>query len=70
MNHQGKTCDVVEERMQSANKAFWKDNMIIKSKDIPWRVKCQRLVDHVYAVFSFGSETCSWTQQTLEKIMA
>ena len=22
---QGKTCDAVEERMQSANKAFWKD---------------------------------------------
>ena len=66
MNRQGKTCDAVEERMQSANKAFWKDIMMFKNKDVPSRVKCQRLVDHVYAVFSFGSENCSWTQQTLE----
>ena len=68
MTRQGKTCDAVEERMQTANKAFWKDIQIYKSKDVPWRIKCQRLVDHVCAVFSFGSETWSWTQQTSEKI--
>ena len=39
MNRQGKTCDAVEERMQSANKAFWKGIMIHKSKDVPWRIK-------------------------------
>ena len=50
MNRQGKTCEAVEERMQSANKAFWKDIMTFKSKDVPWRIKCRRLVDHVYAV--------------------
>ena len=64
----GKTCDAVEERMQSANKAFWKDIKIFKSKDVLWRIICQRLVEHVHAVFSFGSETWSWTQQTLEKM--
>ena len=42
--------------------------MIYNSKDVPWRVKCQRLVGHVYPVFASGSETWSWTQQTLEKI--
>ena len=42
--------------------------MIYKSKDVPWKVKCQRLVDHVYAVFSFGSENWSCTQQTFEKL--
>ena len=68
VNRQGKTCDAVEERMQSANKAFWKGIMICKSKDVPWKVMCQRLVDHVYAVFTFGSENWSWTQQTMEKI--
>ena len=67
MNRQGKTCDAVEERMQSADKAFWKDIMIYRSEDVPWRIKCQRLVGNVHAVFSFGSETWSWTQQTLEK---
>ena len=30
MNRQGKTCDAVEERMQSANKAFWKDIIIFQ----------------------------------------
>ena len=68
LNRQGKTCDAVEERMQSANKVFWKDIVIYKSKDVPWKVKCQRLVDHVYAVFAFGSEIWSWTQQTMEEI--
>ena len=52
MNRQGKTCDTVEERMQSANKALCKDIKIYESKDVPWRIECQRLVDHVYAVFS------------------
>ena len=41
---------------------------IQRSKDIPWRIKCRRLVDHVYPVFSFGSETWSWTRQTRQKI--
>ena len=68
MNRQGKTCDAVEERMQSANNAFWEDIKKNKSKDVSWRIKCHRLVDHVYAVFSFGSETWLWTQQTLEKV--
>ena len=68
LNRQGNSCDAVEERMQSANKAFWKDIMIYKSKDLPWRVKCQRLVDHVYAVFSSGSDNWSWTEQTMENI--
>ena len=67
MNRQGKTCDAVEERMQSANKAFWKDIVIFKSKDAPWKMKCQSLVDQVYAVFAFRSENWSWTEQTMEK---
>ena len=67
MNRQGKTCDAVEDRMQSANKAFWKDCVIFKSKDVPWKVKCQRLVDHVFVIFAFGNENWSWPQQTMEK---
>ena len=39
-----------------------------KSKDVPWKIKCQRLVDHVYAVFAFGSENWSWNIQTMDKI--
>ena len=40
-------------------KLFWKDILIYKSKDIPWKIKCRRLVDRVYAVFACGSENWS-----------
>ena len=40
MNRQGKTHECLEERMQSANKAWWRDGKIYRSKDVPWRVKC------------------------------
>ena len=39
MNRQGKSHDAIEERMQTANKAFWKDILMYKSKDVPWKVK-------------------------------
>ena len=68
MNRQGKSRDAIEERMQSVNKVFWKDILICKSQDVPWKVKCQRLVDHVYAVFTHGSQNWSWTIQTLDRI--
>ena len=68
VNRQGKAHDAIEERMQSSNKAFWKDILIYRSKDIPWKIKCRRPVDHVCAVFSFGSETWSWTMLTFESI--
>ena len=61
-----KTLDAIEERMQSANKAHWRDIQVYKSKDVPLRIKCRRLVDHVYSVFSFGSENWFWTIQTLD----
>ena len=41
---------------------------IHKSKDVPWKIKRQSVVDHVYAVFTFGSDKWWWTQQTMEKI--
>ena len=68
MNRQGTTLDAIEERMQSANKANWRDILVYRSKDVPWRIKCRRLVDHVYSVFSFGSEIWSLTIQTMDRI--
>ena len=53
MNRQGKTHECLEERMQSANKAWWRDGKIYRSKDVPWRVKCGEMVEHVYSVFVF-----------------
>ena len=68
MNRQGKSLDVIEERKQSANKVFWRDILVWRSKDVPLRNKCRRLVDHVYSVFSFGSENWSWTIHTRDRI--
>ena len=68
MNRQGETLDAIEERMQSANKAFWRDILVYRSGDVPWRIKCGRFVDHVYSVFSFGSENWSWTTHTMDNV--
>ena len=54
--------------MQSANMAFWNTILAYKSKDVLWKIKCQILVDHVNAVFAFGSENWSWTILTMERI--
>ena len=66
-NWQGKADEGIEERMQSANKAWWKDVKTYRSKDVPWRVKCRRMAEHVYSVFCSGSEKWSWTQKTLKQ---
>ena len=33
-------------------KLLWEDILVHRSKDVPWRIKCRRLVDHVYSTFS------------------
>ena len=68
MKREVRTVKAMEERLQSANKASWKDIKIFRNKDVPWRVKCRRLVDHVYPVFCFGSENWSCTMETMNKI--
>ena len=54
--------------MQTANKAWWRGVKIYRSKDVPWRTKCRRMVEQVYSVFSFGSERWSWTGAILDRI--
>ena len=66
-NQAGQTQDYVEERMQSANKAWWRDVTIYRSKDVPWRAKCRRKVEHVKSVFCFGSENWSWSQAIFDR---
>ena len=67
LNRQGKTHEGIEERMQSANKDWWRDAKIYRSNDVSWRVKCSRMVEHLYSVFCFGGENWSWT---LDRIKA
>ena len=47
----GRMQDSMDERMQSANKARWRD---VRSTDVPWRIKCRRMLEQVYCVFCFS----------------
>ena len=51
-----------------ANNAWWRDVKNYKSKDVPWRMKCRRMVEHVHRAFYSGSESWSWSQKTLDRI--
>ena len=48
--------------MQSASKTWWMDLKVYRSKDVPWRVKCRRMVSQVHSVFCFGSENGCWSE--------
>ena len=67
-NQAGRMQDCLEERMQNANKFRWRDAKIYRNKDVPWRVKCWRKVEHFYSVFCFGSENVSCSQAILDTI--
>ena len=68
-NQAGRTLDCIEERMQNADKAWWSDVKIYRSKDVPMRVKCKGIMkEHVIIVFCFGSENWSLSQAILDRI--
>ena len=60
--------DSLEERKQSAYKAWWRDVNIYRSTDVPWRVKCRRVVEQVYSVFCSCSENGCWSQAVMDRI--
>ena len=39
-----------------------------RSVDVPWRVKCRRIVAYVYSVFCFGSVNWSWSRASPNRI--
>ena len=55
-NQAGRTQDSLKDRTQSANKAWWRDAKIYRSKDVPWRVKCKRMVEHVWCILLWKRE--------------
>ena len=63
-----KTQECLEDKMQIANKAWWRDVKIYRSKDVPWRVKSRRMVEYVHNVFCFGSGSWSRSQAILDRI--
>ena len=68
-NPAGKMQDSLDERMQSANKAWWRDVKIDRSKVVPWRIKnaTERWIKSTaYSVF--GSESWSWSRAILDRI--
>ena len=56
------------ERIPKANAAWWsRDTRIYKSKDVPWRMKCKRMVKQIYSVFCFGCQHWSWSRARIDK---
>ena len=67
-NQTRRTQDSFEERMQSANNAWWRDVKMYRSECVPWRITCRRSVEHVNSVFCFGSESWSWCGAIMDRI--
>ena len=55
-NPASKSQESLEELMQNTNKAWWRDARVYRSKDVPRRVKCKRMVEPVYSVFCFDGK--------------
>ena len=66
-NPAGKMQEFLEDR-QSANKVCWREAKIYQSKDVPWMIKCRTVVEEVYSMFCFGSESWSWSRATLDRM--
>ena len=67
-NQPRRTQHRLEERLQSVDRAWWRDVKILRSKGVPWRVECRRIVEQVYSVFCFGSENWSWRGAILDRM--
>ena len=39
-----------------------------RGEDVPWRLKCRGMVEQVYSVFCFGSESWSWRRAIMDRI--
>ena len=42
--------------MQNANKAWWTDAKIYRSKDVPWKIKCRRMVERSWTELGDGKQ--------------
>ena len=36
---------------KNESKGWWRDAQISQSKDVPWRITCKRMVEHVCSLF-------------------
>ena len=55
-NQAGRMQDSLDERMQSASTAWWRNVKIYRSNDVPQRVKCRRRVEQVCSVILFRKQ--------------
>ena len=57
----------LEQRMRSANKAWWRDANFYRCNNVPWKIMGQRVFDRVYSVFCFGCEMLRAREMKLEQ---
>ena len=67
-NQAGLTQDCLEDRMHNSKTTWWRDVKIYRRQDVPWRMRCRRIVVHVCSVFCLGSENWTWSQAILDRI--
>ena len=53
---------------QAANKAWWRYTKSYRSKDVSWRERCRRMVEHVCDVLCLGNENWSGSRATMDRI--
>ena len=46
---------VLVERCEDLNECWWRDVKTYRSEDVPRRVKCRRMVEHIHSVFCLGA---------------
>ena len=68
LNQAGKTQSCLEERMQDASMAWWRDHDLQKQRCTVEKKKWRRMVEHVCSAFCCGSENRSWSQPILDRM--
>ena len=60
-NREGKDAQGVEKTMRKGMGCWWRDVYIYRSRSVPLKTKCQRVVSHVFSTALNGSANLNWT---------
>ena len=66
----GKGSQGAERTLCKGMGSWWRDGYIHKSKSVPMKTKCRRVVSHVYCTALFGRVTWPWSVTMLAKVRA
>ena len=58
----------LEVRIDKGTEAWFEEAHVHRRKSVSLKHKCAQMVNHIYSVASFRSETWSWSQQSMKEI--